>query len=468
MSVRLKIGTYIVDAAETGSTSTTTGVRLLTQNPGFSWSEDRNSAEVVVPIHITRDTLANYKASRDELINALTKTVNADVVFESAAGTTFKDWLVSAGAWHRVNCRVEVENENDSGNDVSALAAVVITIERAGVSSGSAGDPTNATTPVLWSFALDSHGLGSAAADCTFETRADAANWVQTMRDGTGHPDWMGSAYRFATAQYQKEQQQNQADPVPDEAYSPAAVTVVFVALPSAFAGNSAFDDVVSMDYEVSGSPRGALDEEAGNTPGYDVVISGTIQFKTEADSDYDSNDSSSVSGSDLISKAEAVLDAIESDAQTRRNLTWERLDDPVIVPTHGGLVTFAITAITGDTGRITVWSESVEVQRTPRDRVILGSKGARVHKHRLGPELRVRHNLSIEAFSPQQYKPLPFIDGNDRWFEENFAPSKPKVLVAEGAGKTRYQHAWAGQWLFLDDATGIQGRNYEDIAGAV
>lgn len=467
MSVRLKIGTYIVDAAETSSTSTTTGVRLLTQRPGFSWSEDLNTATVIVPILITRDTLANYKTSRDALVNALTKTVNANLVFESAAGTTFKDWLIGAGAWQKVECKLEVEDENDSGNDVSALALAVFTVTRAGASTGSAGDPANAVTPVLWSFGLDSNGLGSCTGTCAFESRAAAAAWVVAMRAGTDWPAWLGTQFRFATAIYQKEQQQNQADPVPDAAYTPAQVTVVFNAIPAVFAGDSAFDNVISVEYDAVRSPRAPMDENAGEDTGYDITGVCTLQFKTEADGTYDSNDTSTVAGGALKGAALACLDSIEADAKTRLGVAWFRPTDPVVTVKQGGLVVINFTGMTGDDGRITDWSESLHVVVTPRDRGITGSAGTRIHPHRLGPEIIIQHSLVVTAFSEVRYEPPAFI--SDAWQPLSPNPARPIVKTHAGEGKREYVMAWSNAWKYLGDASGARGKyNYDEVMGGL
>lgn len=467
MSTRLKVGSYIIDSAPSSSTSTTTGVRLLPgggEGPGIRYNEGRNQAIIAVPVLVTSDTTANLKTAVDALKQAVQANANADLVYEYDAGSELTSWKVSTGRWHRI----EADFTPDWGT-LNCLVLVTFTASRIGIASDGAGDPEGAITPVLWNFAVDANGRASCAGDTVFESRADAVTWVQLMRSGSARPDWMGSHFRFASAIWQKEQQQNQASPVPDAAFSPAAVTVVFNAIPGAFAGSSAFDGVVSVDYDVLGEPRGAIDEEAGTSPGYNIVVTGTVQLKTDTDSTYDPSDTTKVDASSVESAMKPILEAIEQDAKARRGLDWFRLSPPTIVPGSSGLVGFTIVAMSGDAGRVISWSETVTITLTPRDRAIPGSKGTRVHKHRLGPEIRVKHTLAIEAFSPQAYRPLPFIAGNPSWMREPGEAPKPIVADAGDGAAKRYLHAWSNTWFYLGDASNARDAyEYEDVLGGL
>lgn len=469
MSVRLKVGSYIVDAAESGSTSTTSGVRLLQGDslaggaPGLRFSQGRTSAELLVPVVVDAASTVALKTAVDAVILAMLANANADVVYEYTSGSTLADWKVSDGTWSRI----EGEVAGIDYGDENALILFRFSMQRVGIASTGAGDPADAITPVFWNFGLDSNGLGSCAGTCTFESRADAAAWVVLMRAGTGWPAWLGTQFRFATAIYQKEQQQNQASPVPDTAFTPATVTVVLSALPSAFAGNSAFDDVISVEYDAVMSPRAPQDENSGQEPGFDITISGTLQFKTEVDTTYDANDTSQTAGSGLKSAALACIEAIESDAKTRLGVTWFRPNDPVITVKENGLVIFNLAAMTGDSGRITTWNESMQIVVTPRDRAITGSAGTRIHPHRLGPEIRVHHTLAVTAFSEIAYQPPSFI--SSAWFCESPNPAKPIVKKAAGDGQDEHVMAWSNVWKYLGDSSGARNLyEFNDILGGL
>lgn len=467
MGVRLKVGNYIIDSAPSSSTSTTTGVRLLPgapDGPGVRYTDGRNQATVVAPVLVKADDTAGLKAAVDALKQAVQANANADLVYEYDAGSELASWRVSTGRWHRI----EADFTPDWA-ERNCLVLVTFTATRVGIASDGAGDPDGAVTPVLWNFSLDANGRASCAGDTVFKSRADAVAWVQSLRAGSGRPAWMGSHFRFATAIWQKEQQQNQASPVPETAFTPAAVTVVFNAIPGAFAGNSAFDNVVSVDYDVLGEPRGPIDEEAGTAPGYNIVVTGTVQLKTDTDSTYDSSDTTKVDESSIRALMKPILEAIEQNAKSMRGLEWFRLSAPTLVPGSNGIVGFTIVAMSGEPGRVISWSETVVITLTPRDRAIPGSRGTRVHKHRLGPEVRVRHVLAVEAFSPQAYRPLPFISGNPSWMREPGEVPKPVVADAgEGAAK-RHLHAWDNTWLYLGDASSARDAyEYADVLGGL
>lgn len=431
--------------------------------PGLRYSQSRSSAELLVPVLVDRDTTANLKTSVDALITAVQANANADIVYEYTSGSTLADWKVSDGTWSRV----EGEVAGIDWSDENALVLLRFTMIRVGVASTGAGDPVDAITPVSWNFGLDANGLGSCAGTCTFESRADAAAWVVKMRDTTGWPAWMGTQFRFATAIYQKEQQQNQTSPVPETAFTPATVTVVMSALPSAFAGDAAFTNVVSVEYDAVKSPRAPLNENSNTDAGYDITISGTIQFKTEKDATYDTNDTGQTAGSGLRSAALACVTSIEADAKTRLGEAWFRASEPVLTVKENGLVVFNIAAMTGDAGRVTEWTESMQINVTPRDRAITGSQGTRVHPHRLGPEIRVQHTLAVKAYSEVAYQPPAFI--SSAWFCESPNPARPIVNKAAGDGQTEHIMAWSNVWKYLGDASGARDQyEFDAILGGL
>lgn len=450
MAARLKIGTYILDAAKTGSTSTTTGARLLTSEdgPGFKWKEDREGFELVCFVVLDGISgAASVKTAVDAIVAAVTRTVQADVVLESAAGTTIKTWTVSDNVFQKIVGAVEVDEVLNG-----ALIMIALRGDRLGVASGSAGDTANAIDPHEWSFALDSNGRAGVNGTGKFTTRAAANTWVQALRSGT-RPAWMHANMRFVTVVWGFEQQLNQVSPVPETAYTPCVVTAVFKMLPASLAASSAFTNVVDVDYECSGRPRGPIDEEAGVTAGYDITVSGIIQFKTEADATWSASDTTYVATGAIKAAAEACITAIEADAKTRRGLAWQRLGEPEIIVTTRGEVSFVLTAISGDSGRIISWSEEVEIERTFRGRIVAGTKGERKYPHKLGRSTRVTHKLTVTGFGLAAYKPLPFI--TDAWEELEFVATKPRISSPEGAAK-QYEVGWRGTWQFVSSGASV------------
>lgn len=466
MSMRLKIGSYIIDSAPTGSTSTTNGVRLLGERPGIRWSEGRAEAAILVPIQISRDTKANYKTSRDALVAALTRTVQADVVYESEAGTTFKDWLVSTNAWQRVECNVELEDESDNGNEVAGLVLAIITASRIAPTTGSAGDPEGLLAGIEWDFTVEGSGrCGGVAGIAYFDTKAHAAAWVQTIRSGAGWPDFVdATTARFATHSYKLPQQPNQPDPVPDSGYSPVPATVYLTVLPSAWAASGAFDDVIDGNCEISVRSRGRLPSEANARPGLEVLFTGHLQFKVDTADEFDASDTSFVAPGDVNSKALACIEVMKEDLQQRREIEFDYVDDIELHPTgRSGEVRFTAVGLAEFDG-IFEFADDVVFESTPRDKLLEGSKGSVVMRSKLGPLLRCMQTGAARALTAIEPTPPAFID--DTWFNELWRTRRPTAKPPHAEGMTMVETSWEGRWLKLSSDGGGGGGGAFNDAG--
>lgn len=462
MSVRAKVGSYILDAAESGGSSTTTGVRMLTnEGPGLRISVGQSEAQVIVPVQVVRDTTANLKTSVDALVAAVTANVNADLVLEYTSGSTLVSFLTSTGAWSKISATVDV-----SYGDTSAYALITFTAERIAPATGTAGDATDSLGPLEWTFGLDSNGRASVIGTVTFQTRADANTWINTVRSGT-RPSWMNTAMRFLTSGVTMQQQPNQASPVPESAYTPAIASVVFRALPGALAASSAFTNINDVDYTVTIKARPPLPESAGAAPGFDVTISGTLQMKTDTDATWDSNDTTSVAANAVKSTARAAVDAIVSDAQTRAGTTFTRLDEPeYAIAGARGEVAFVVTAVADLPGGVIAWEESTTLKRITRNRRLDGTKGIRVFKHANGPLWKCFHSLAITSLSLPVYTPPAFIN-EQTWDEDEFTPGKPEVTPTSN-GTRIYTLVGAGEWTRVGEDPNSLGYDYATLEGAV
>lgn len=462
MSVRLKVGTYVLDAAETGSTSTTTGVRLLPdEGPGVRWSVDGQTAELPVAVQVSRDTTANLKTSLDALIAAMTATVNADLVLEYASGSTLASFLVSTGAWSRITCKAMVE-----GGETSALVLLVFTAERIAVATGSAGDAAGSLGPMDFSYGFDSNGRGSGQLSATFKTLADAKAWVQTVRAGTGRPSFLGSAWKFITVGYSGQQQENQGSPVPPAAYTPCSATCLLRALPSDLA-SALPSEVIDVEYDGRYTPGAPINADAGHGPGYNVVITGSLQVKGDKDSTFDSADTSAVAGSSLPAIIRNTINAVRAHFEARIGATIEVRDEPEWAPSGTrGEIAFVLTGLAGG-GDILSLIEEVQISRLTQNRRLGGTRGVRVYPHANGAMIRVTQTLTIAAKTLPAYRPLPFIN-DDTWDEDEFTPVKPDVQVSESGART-FVCTWRGAWTRVGENPGIAGMaDYEEIAGVI
>lgn len=455
MGARLKIGSYILDAAASGSTSTTSGARLWLgeDGPVAKWTETRTGMTVAFIVTVTAASAAALKTALEALRDAAVRNVNSDLVLERTSGTTLFQWKVSDGAFSRIIGDMEVQQLGaiDSATDAH-VAAVLLTFngERVGISSDGAGDPDDVLEPLDWNVAFDANGRGTCTVSAVFQTRLDATVYANGLRT-TNRPAWMGTAWRFVSVTYQLQQQLNQTSPVPETAYQPCTVTVLFRAMPSAFAGSSAFADVVDLDYTVSATRRQPIGENAGGSPGYDVTISGSLQFKCESDSTFDVNDTTSVAGSALRAKALACLAVIRSDALTRAGVGMVEMDEAQL--TNGGTtgeVAFALTGVASLPGDNLSYEESLTVEVTPTDKLMRGSRAKRVFKDAGGPDVTIRHTLTISSLALPSYSPPGIVAASpDLWLARASTRQMPPPLVT-GNGTRIYNASWTYEWEWL------------------
>lgn len=461
MSVRVKVGSAILDAAETGSTSTITGVRLLTnEGPGLKIMEGPSSAQIIVPLQVSRSSTADLKTSVDALVALLTATVNADLVIEYASGSTLTSFLVSTGAWSRITC----ECVRDYG-EKDCLILATFTAERIAPATGSAGDATDSLGPLEWTFGLDSNGRASVVGSVTFQTRQDATAWVQLVRSGT-RPAWMSSAMRFTTAGWSFQQQPNQGSPVPESAYTPCIASAVFRALPAALAGSSSFAAINDVEYTSTAKARAPVPQQAGGAPGFDVIISGSLQMKMEADATWDSADTTTVAAGAVKSTALAAIETIISDAQSRMGRTFTRLDEPELaVGGTRGEVTFVVTAVADLPNGVLSWQETVTLKRITQNRRASGSR-MRVFPHKGGPLWKCFHSLAITSLNLVSYTPPAFINATN-WDEDEYTPGQPQVDFTS-SGARIYTIVGSGEWTRVGTDPEAREYDFDQLVGAI
>lgn len=461
MSVRVKVGSAILDAAETGSTSTITGVRLLTnEGPGLKIMEGPSSAQIIVPLQVSRSSTANLKTSVDALVALLTATVNADLVIEYASGSTLTSFLVSTGAWSRITCECV---RNYGAKD--ALVLATFTAERIAPATGSAGDATDSLGPADWVFALDSNGRASATGTITFQTRADAVAWVNLVRSGT-RPAWMNTAMRFTTAGWSFQQQPNQVSPVPEGAYTPATATAVFRALPADLAASGAFASINDAAYIVATKARQPIAGQAGQNPGLDVTISGSLQFKGETDATWDASDTTSTAAAAIKAAAIAAIDAIVSAAQTRRALSFTRLEEPELaIDGATGEVAFVVQAVANLPNGVLSWQETVTIKRITQNRRAAGSR-IRVFPHKGGPLWKCFHSLAVSSLQLPVYSPPEFVRGAN-WDEDEFTPGQPQVDYTT-LGTPIYTVSGSGEWTRVGTDPEAREYDFDQLVGAI
>lgn len=461
MAVRLKIGSYIIDAAETGSTSTTTGCLLmLPEGPALRGEIGPDSATLEFLVQVKRDTTANLKSSMDAL-EAQAALVNADIVLEYTSGSELASLKTSNGQWARTSCKLVKEE--------GALAAKVLltfSAERLAAPNTGAGDVPGSLGPMDLEFAFDDNGVGSASMSALFKTLADAKTWVQTVRAGTGRPSFLGTHWRFRSPLYTGQRQENQPATPTAQLFSPFRATCILTALPPDLAA-AVGSDVIACAYHGEFNARAPVNRRIGQAPGYNVLITGSLQVKGSHDSTFDSADSSSLAAGSWKATVRNALAGIAAHFAARVGVTIEQPDEPAWAPSGtSGEITFVIIG-RAEVGEILSLVEDVKITRASRNRRLGGTAGTRVYKHRNGPMYTVSHDVTVVAKSLPSYPALPFVN-SERFDEDSFTPSQPDVTVSQN-GTFEYTARWSGAWTYVGpDPQADAETDFEVLAGVL
>lgn len=473
MAARLKLGSYIIDSQPGANASTTQGVRLLFPNgPRASATETREGMAVQFVAQVTGADIDAIKTAIGELRDRVIGLAFEDVVLEAEPDVTLHAWRVSTNLFSRVRGELDHEIGIDPvDGSLWGLCILRLRIERIGVAAGQVG---GALDSFEWSFGQDSNGNPSVSTEGTFATAQAARAWVASMRKGgSGRPGWLGDSFRGPFPLYRYEQQPVASGGSAGEQHNtPCVAQVVFRALPQAWATNSAFDDIQDAEVQWTKTARPPIDQDSGTTPGFDVLATGSLQFKLEDASGFDNGDTAGLSSSALRSKAEAAFEVLENQAKTFFGETWHQRRLELSPDFRRGVVFFRFTALTGEVGRIIAWDEELVITRTGRDGRVAGSDGDRVHPHRLGPQLVCNHRLMITALAPREYPVPSFILGNSRWAEDYLRGGKPHYLDSEpgmDSSIQAVQQKWEAQWTLLNDgnAQPREGTSFSSLSGS-
>lgn len=418
--------------------------------------------QAVLPfvVEIKRDTQANFKASMDAL-RASCAQVNADIVFEYTSGSELFGLKVSTGAWARTSCKITTEEGKLAGK-----ALLVFTAERVAPLNTGAGDVPGSLGPMDLEFGFDDNGCGSASLSALFKTLADAKTWVQTVRQGSGRPALLGSHWRFRAPKYDGKRLENQPTPLPDTAYSMFRATCLLSALPPDLA-SALPAEIIDCKYRGEFNPRQPQNVKIADHPGYNVIITGTLQVKGAHDNTFDAADTSSLAAGSWPATVRAALQAVTNHFAARIGAQIELPDEPAFAPSGSdGGITFAILGRAG-VGNVLSLVENVTISRTTRNRRLGGSLATRVYKHRNGPMYKVNHDCTVTAKTLPAYPKLAFIEGSN-WDEDEFKPSEPTVSIAAN-GTREYTASWSGAWTYVGpDPQADAETEFELIAGAL
>ena len=432
MAMRIKIGSYIIDAD--GDTSTTTGVTFLPSgvsvgdsDPGnLFWETSEEESVLTFSCHIEASGVAALKTRRDALEDAIVDAVG-DIVIESDDDTTLKNFQTSTGLFTISSGRVIFDQGEllDDGS-IDCLADVEMRIVRRIKGSGSgtegeAQDPEGLTGTLRYNADRDTSGLLTVAVEASFtdeggtDARTHALNWISELKARTGTPSFLDSD---DTTNLRHSGDQLLIEPSADDDSFSGQVTAqaIFKEFPSGLASQAALQVAAIRDisYTVNLSPR-VFDKEAeSGLPGNDVEIRGSILTKTEGLDTFDSNDSAPSALTDA--EFASAIDAIKSDAETRVGTSIT-----VLGLTRGrvtsGEIPFVVTGQTSDNDFVS-WQEEVNVRGVSSESVLTDSSGQdRVYAGLSVGSLIVDHVLSVQKISgAHKYKEPPIVKLGEGW----------------------------------------------------
>lgn len=193
MSIRLKIGDYILDAADSGSTSTTTGAKLRigelsvegeqSDRGLHTWRVTQTEAEIGFIVVVSGSTIAEVKTRTDAVETAIAQAAG-DVVYESAAGTSIKEFKTSNGDWARLSGECQT-----SHGEFEAHIACALILERGAQAGGGGGLDTDVTQPeglvgdIETEVEIDTSGLLALVLQARFKDSAGTALTFTSVED---------------------------------------------------------------------------------------------------------------------------------------------------------------------------------------------------------------------------------------------------------------------------------------------
>lgn len=379
-------------------------------------------------------------------------------------GVTWRSFTVSDNIFSRISGKLYAEVARDG-----FVATVTMEAERLGTSSGSVGDTAGAIEPAEWDYAQSVGGLARAAVTAVFKTRALAVSFTQSIRTGN-MPDWLPAGTWQFTAQpvYKFEQQLQQTSPVPETAYTPCRVTIFLSELPASLASTMKSNKCKDMAYRVEMRPAPPLNVNAGHAPGHEISIAGSLNFQVEGNTGFDTGDTvgnGRQTEAGLKAAAEAMIDAIVTNAGTRLAVTFTKLAQSIDIAGESGAVSFTCSGITGSATRVMSWSETARVTFGFQGELFTLSTGAQgTEGNKAGEAITVEHRLDVISLGAVAYRKPAIITG-DRWLLVEFTPEVPNIEASED-GPTKYTQGWSASWKYLSEANGQPSGDLATLRG--
>lgn len=452
---RLLIGPtpYILDSADSGSTSTTTGVKLRLA-PTQPLSPQITHDEHIWPgfyAFVTAASESALKTAVDAVESAILNANGQTIIFEETSGTTL--FQMHANLWPY--CEGAVEKEQ--GQLTCKLAFSWIGRREAPTSTGATDEP-GLQSPITYEYVISPGGIAGMTAQAVFGptlsgttvtagARENAEAWIEKMKSSSNYPAWLSAAFRHAGATIEFERKQNVATEN-EAAYLQARVTILFVELSATLHADGTFPStVVKANFNVSLNERDALNKRAAALPGFDLTLYGDLTIKTEGNTAFLSNDSS-VTDANIYSTAEtAIASIIVMFRAMYAGLGLIQWGLPTIgIDEPNGLVTFSVRF----TGNVTIfsWEENTRIRNVLPKSHSRATDGSEFKYQMAGGPIRTcHHTLKIVATSPVPYRPPP-LDSN--WDDLELGVDATTTRVSNNGAET-YETEGETLWRYVN-----------------
>lgn len=455
---RLYIGSYIIDSADSSSSSTTSGVQLdlpaddpirpVIQGNEYRWP--------IMMAQVTAASESALKTAVDAVVDAIRNCQGKTIKYEETNGTTLFE--MASTLWPQAQGDVEVEP-----GQLTAYITFSFIGAQAGPVSGGAADEPGQIQPINWQYEVSGGGIAGMIATCVFGptivagsitagARQNAIAWINKLKTTSNYPAWLGTAFRQVDAVVEFDQKQNLAS-VAESSYDPAQVTIFFAELPASVAADSTFNsNVQRIEWSVAVNDRPPLNKRSNANAGFDITLNMNFTLKTEGNTAFNSSDTS-LADADIYAKALAVANAVITLFQTvYASITLVKLGQPIInIDPGSGLCVVAVRYI-GDT-TIVEWQESAllsNVEQKVHSRATDGSDWK--YEMEGGPIRTLAHQLRIVSIgSPVLYKPPSL--GSD--WDELQSDTEPKTEAAFSDGTVQFMTYGQKTWRYVNPGPG-------------
>lgn len=473
---RLYIGSHIIDGAESGSSSTTSGVMLDVGDLDAPVITQQSVNEKRWPQMYAVVTAASESACRTAVLAteaAIRNCQGKDIKYERTNGTTLFDMLATEWPFAEGECVTEYGQ-----NGLTAEIAFSFIGRQSGPVSGGAADEPGLTSPIEWQYQQSGGGIAGMVAQATFGptiaagsitagARQNALAWINKLRNTANYATacpWLSTAFRMLEPTIEFGQKQNLAT-VAESSYDPALVTLTFAELPATLAAITAtFDaNVVKVDFNAVEGNRAPLPGRAGALPGTDVTLSGSFTLKTESNTTWNSSDTS-LADAAIIGKAADVAAGCVTMFQAvygpRLGLVQFGKTQVNVDPTSG-VGTFS-AYFAGDV-TIFEWEEKTNLRNIEQKVHSRATDGSDWKYEMKGGPLRIlEHSLRIVASTLVAYR-QPALSGD---WDRLEGGAEPNTDMKFNDGAVQWVTTGSNVWRYVNPGPGPNGSGSVTGAG--